>query len=93
LNDPVHGEAVHQRLIDLMREDRDSTTRGFAAQSLASSDRPEAIQALLEALEDKGHVRTPNGSPSDGVGRRAEQAIREIEARTGRSIPRNPVGP
>jgi len=85
LKDPSYGEEVLDRLIDLVKRDRDSTTRGFAAQALGESDRQEAIATLIGALRDHGYVRTPNGDPSDGVSRRAEGALKKIEARRGQT--------
>ena len=77
-----------ERLCCILKGSYSSTSRGRAASSLGSSDRPESVDALLRALKDHDSVWTANGSPELTVAVLAEQSLGKIEKRSGRSIPR-----
>ncbi len=84
---PEEGQAL-KRLLDVLQGTYSGTARGTAALSLGASDRPEAVDALLRALQDKEPVSSPKGPPGETVATWAERSLKQIEKRTGKTLPR-----
>ena len=89
-----YGRRLTTRMVPIALEDPDPTTRAYAVGVLGDVGQTDSIPVIRMALQDKGKVvelNAPNGVENT-VSRHAEEALKRMEEKTGKPIPRKPVG-
>lgn len=84
---PRFAKRVTPRLSPIALDDPDPKTRAYAVRGLGLAGNPDSIPVLLLALQDQKPVKG-----QETVSTFAEQALKEIEQKTGKPIPRKPAG-
>lgn len=89
---PAFARRLSTRLVPIALEDPNPTTRAYAIHGLGMAGQPDSVPVLRMALQDKAPVVRANSPKGvmDTVSQFAEEALQDIEKKTGKTYPRNP---